>query len=994
MSGLNLESRLHLKELNVRALQTQKCISLKYFVLFNYDFLADSELSNRDSALKKNSTFVKKLRALPVDNGEGLKSEFSKLRLTKYVNEAVGCLLENRLKSGAEILLFLELCTLFNCTYSEFGPELLQVLEVSIDQLKEKAHDLSPDDLLKLRSLLRALAELTLIKVVNDSTVLSEKIRFFLTVDEKTSHKFVPLVNYLLKVLKPFYIEGEGSFISSEVSFKFSEVFSSFFKSMSRLLVRAHGKLQAIESRGKFHYENRGDLSEKQTEVWSDTKNFYETLKGNLEVLATILGADLPQLEENQDAPKVIEGKIVFADFSIRNSEFAHQVFDTEEDRVFYESIISLGDLVPSDILPKTSGKVDSSDADAGYSGPSIDPDTCFSDLKEHDLSSRDNNSFDSLIANIQSMHSSAMADKVAVDFCFVANKSRVKQLPEILLEISRSRSDLIPFIGRVLAALKPFYPEIIKAACSSLTGQFFFLAHKTDPIRATRARICRFIGELTKFKVMDQGLVFSCLKKVVENFNHYNVDMACMLIENCGRFLSVQPESCVRMQNLVEIVARKKVSGDLDQNRIIMIENALYLMKPPQHVVQQRKERSSMEKFIRKLIRTDLNADNSMPVFELVRKLNWTDPIVRRSMMSCMLKCWKVKESSIPMVAAIVGGMQRLYPDFITDLVDNLLEEFHSGLRHNVPIWNHRRISVVKLLSELYVYSVIDADVILYCMSLLLTYGHPFGIARISFPVAVDPPTSTFRIRLACIMLQHVGSYLAKGPLKVVFDQFLIGFQYYIFTKSPLDLETENLIEETLELLETTFEIGSIQAAIKSIASLHSQLSFLLEDLGADASRNASRVHSDVEEADETFDVEFDQLLSSTIEQSVQMRKLDKRPQLFDAPLPVSGSARATSEDTMAFKLLLKKKNRPQVKVLNVPVHQKFVENVLEEQSAQENRAQALKEKTLERHAAASDEPFDNSALLTALKQIAPPTRADFQRLTSRRRFLRSKYK
>ncbi|KAK4836116.1 hypothetical protein QYF36_018741 [Acer negundo] len=62
-----------------------------------------------------------------------------------------------------------------------------------------------------------------------------------------------------------------------------------------------------------------------------------------------------------------------------------------------------------------------------------------------------------------------------------------------------------------------------------------------------------RFIGELCKFKIAS---VFTCLKACLDDFTHHNIEDACNLLETCGLFLYLSPETIVRMANML---------GDID---------------------------------------------------------------------------------------------------------------------------------------------------------------------------------------------------------------------------------------------------------------------------------------------------------------------------------------------------------------------------------------------------------------------------------------------
>lgn len=56
----------------------------------------------------------------------------------------------------------------------------------------------------------------------------------------------------------------------------------------------------------------------------------------------------------------------------------------------------------------------------------------------------------------------------------------------------------------------------------------------------------------LSKTILSNFFLLFLHFKMLLEDFTHHNIDMACNLLEVCGRFLYRSPESHVRTRNLL----------------------------------------------------------------------------------------------------------------------------------------------------------------------------------------------------------------------------------------------------------------------------------------------------------------------------------------------------------------------------------------------------------------------------------------------------------
>jgi regulator of nonsense transcripts 2 len=82
---------------------------------------------------------------------------------------------------------------------------------------------------------------------------------------------------------------------------------------------------------------------------------------------------------------------------------------------------------------------------------------------------------------------------------------------------------------------MKDVGPMII----AMLEEEFQYLFQKKDQINIeTKIRNIRFIGELTKFKVCPANAALHFLKLCLDDFLHHNIDIACNLLETCGRFL------------------------------------------------------------------------------------------------------------------------------------------------------------------------------------------------------------------------------------------------------------------------------------------------------------------------------------------------------------------------------------------------------------------------------------------------------------------------
>jgi regulator of nonsense transcripts 2 len=111
-----------------------------------------------------------------------------------------------------------------------------------------------------------------------------------------------------------------------------------------------------------------------------------------------------------------------------------------------------------------------------------------------------------------------------------------------------------------------------------------------------------RFIGELVKFRITPNLMVFHFIKLLLEDFNFDNIEIFCALLESCGRFLYCTTETHATLVHFIEILGRKKVAGNFDTKYVFMIENAIYVCNPPSASVGTVKVREPIELFLRKL--------------------------------------------------------------------------------------------------------------------------------------------------------------------------------------------------------------------------------------------------------------------------------------------------------------------------------------------------------------------------------------------------------
>jgi regulator of nonsense transcripts 2 len=131
------------------------------------------------------------------------------------------------------------------------------------------------------------------------------------------------------------------------------------------------------------------------------------------------------------------------------------------------------------------------------------------------------------------------------------------------------------------------------------------------------------------------------------------------------------------------------------------------------------------MDLFIRHLVHDVLSKKTIDKVLKLLRKLDWEDVSVRRTLHKVFTKPWALKYGNLSLLAMLTYDLQRHHPDFTVGVVDQVLEDMRRGLETNVYKVNQRRVATVKFLGELYIYRLIGSSLIFDTLWSLVTFGH-----------------------------------------------------------------------------------------------------------------------------------------------------------------------------------------------------------------------------------------------------------------------------
>ncbi|KAK3865393.1 hypothetical protein Pcinc_028997 [Petrolisthes cinctipes] len=428
------------------------------------------------------------------------------------------------------------------------------------------------------------------------------------------------------------------------------------------------------------------------------------------------------------------------------------------------------------------------------------------------------------------------LVDSAAMEFCLRLNtKPSRKKLVRALFLVPRTRLDLLPFYSRLVSSLQPLMPDVATDLVTHLRQDFKYQVRKKDQINIeSKIKVVRFIGELVKFSVFPRSDALLCLRSLLNDFNHHHIEMACNLLETCGRFLYRMPDSHHRTKIYLEQMMRKKTVKAFDPRYNTMIENAYFYVNPPDTGPEtSRKERPPMHQYIRKLLYNDLSKSNTEKILRQMRKMQWDESEMAQYIVKCLTGVWQAKFYNIRCIANLVAGLISHHDWVGPAVVDGVLEDIRVGLEVNHPKFNQRRVASVRYLGELYNYRVIESTIIFKVLYSFISFGVVFDP---EVPSEYDPPEHLFRLRLVCSLLETCGQYFSSGSSKRRLDCFLVYFQHYYQFKRSLSVwgegsqlfpwQMEHLVQDTVAAVRPKLQFHtSLQEARTAVDHLNSQI-------------------------------------------------------------------------------------------------------------------------------------------------------------------------
>ena len=583
--------------------------------------------------------------------------------------------------------------------------------------------------------------------------------------------------------------------------------------------------LRKMESDNQKTLHVKGELSESQLADYEAARKAFDGLHRNVTSLCESLEEEMPSLPKEEVTQISSEDTNVFVakGFGVDLDQEGH-AFDDDETRAFYEETPNLCAQLPTILVCSAQSFDQQSSADPGSGKAREEKAAEGGGGKEESKESGEGETLrsdqqirlDDLLTQLQNTVNKDAADKISLEFCYLNLKSVRKRVVRELYHCPRVRLELLPYYSRIAVTLTKVHPEVGPSLCKMLEDEFQSLVAKSSlNLDETRVRNVRFLGELTKFKLLPFSSAFAVLKVLLDDFSQKSIECLAAFLETAGRFLFKTPETAVRMSNILEVMMKKKNAKNLDPGQNTLLENAYYSSRPPEKGIEK-EEIPPLHKYIEHLIFKGLTPSTIPRVLRQIRKLPLQETEAREFLLKTLLDVRSVKISCISALASLISGLATHHDDITVDFVDAVLEEIQVGLEQDDYTKHQHRVSYMILLGEMCVTRLVNTKTIFNTLYMVL-FNLPSSRRR------RNEISDLFRARLIIVLLNACGRILNRRLTAKKLDMFLIYLQQFFLSLSYTPYELSYDIQELFQNLKpkmvqfkTFDEAGEAIAAIR----------------------------------------------------------------------------------------------------------------------------------------------------------------------------------
>ena len=771
----------------------------------------DEHLRGLDGSVKKNTSFVKRLRALNEGSRDSLLSDCDTINPSKYLPEIVTSIIEASFKTS-DVPILVRICCILHQRHEAFASLLEAELPTKMREIWEE----ETIDAMKCRAKLRFVTELVAVDIIPAEKILIPLLSSMLASDMRNnSHIFlqvtVSFIKYYNTVLGLSSAEMNPSIelITIPQHARIREILTQYYDLIVAQVNSLHAVCLKGAARQKRNIAARGIASLASMEDLERREAERDSLWQSSIGIANLLQLKPIDLQMESDNSNENAGFVV-ADLSVKGAEYNEAaIFEAEDVRAFYEDVPDYTPQVPSILLddagaggrkprpenqenPETpedeaapalvaeDGQIEESEAP---DAPARDVPGESSTKTKETAAGRTFSPFELLLQKLPTMYSRNGCDSLALEYLYLNSRSNRKRLLQELFQLTRKQALTIPYLCRFATVVSHSIPEFGVNLSELATGEFYGLSKSKERNMEFRIRNARLIAELVKFGLFPSQSVFRILRMLLDDFRWGHVEIFCQILEDCGRFLIRSPKTSEQMNVLLDIMIRIRNARSFEPRLNALMENTICICRPPEQVASQEEDMlEPWQQFIHHLLYKELCTKSAGPILTSLRKFKLRDEKYFTFLLESALNCSRLAYDRTPQVAAVVNGLSKVHENFGICYVDALCELIRRGMEDSSPHRLQEQIMQVKLLTDCQKLNLCSIEVVFDVLYSLITLGHLNDAAS---TLCVDKTGDSFRIRLVCTMLEN--AFPRSNPTTAAsLKHFLQYLDLYILQKEP----------------------------------------------------------------------------------------------------------------------------------------------------------------------------------------------------------------
>jgi regulator of nonsense transcripts 2 len=823
--------------------------------------------SKLDSSLKKNTTFIKKIRTISSDQYQNILKDITTVSLEKYLSEIILSISAGLLKisKGDDILAAIEIVSALHQRFStSFTPYLFAnflnglaspIRQPVNEQEKEKEDQLR---IARQKNLIKLLMEFYLIgifRTVKDcdrenlpdfiikkySKAQNEPIVILVLKDilnfEIKLGNSLPISQVFLKRFSHVVYDNENCLLSFETRNILQQIFKIYTLAILEILVQLNTKLGKLAERNKKASIRTGKILEENITDINHVTSLFDKFRNASEFLCGILNMDVPELPNNQpeEEESVVTGLV--KNKSLNEDDL--EIWDNIKERNFYTKIPDISDLTSD--KPETISEISSGEK------------------------------INEFITKLEKVSNEQEIDALVSEFINLElnNKATRNRIMKFFIETPNINN--LRFYSRFLkineSSLKTLIDELITYLDKGFRSQIYN--------NKLNFKNIFFFCELIKFKLIPTHVIFHKIRSLTVNISSTNnIDILSVFYEQCGRFLLNDPDYKALMNEMIELLKQKLKNDKLTANDKLAINNLLIVVIPPTTKINQlhneKPKLTPQQQFIIRLSRYELNSKTFTLVMRSLKKFDYVnDEELQTALLDVFASPDLLNYENIVELSKLLEQLSKKYKSLLIKTVDTIVEKIMRGLELNDYRLNRTRISHVKFISELYNLKLLNFKFIIDLLYKILCLGHPNNQPLPNnYDIEIDLPNNYFRIQLCCMLLNNLNSIVKSTSTKKssklksikrknevnedLLTIFLTFFQFYCFCKQqPIPIEIEFQLNDLFTKYYPNLQMERFRDLTESIHKLQE----IIQQKGFQQSEE----YDDYEDEDDDDDEEVD---------------------------------------------------------------------------------------------------------------------------------------